>query len=101
MDDLVEGIYHLTHSGLGRPANIGSSEYVTVDGLVQTVAQVAGKEIHIEHVDGPVGVQSRDFSNARMYSIGWEAKVFLEEGIGLTYHWIAAQVKAGQEELKR
>ena len=40
-----------------------------------------------------VGVQSRNFSNARMYSIGWEAKVFLEEGIGLTYHWIAEQVR--------
>ena len=39
-----------------------------------------------------VGVQSRNFSNARMYSIGWEAKVFLEEGIGLTYPWIEAQV---------
>ena len=48
--------------------------------LRQTVARVAGKEIHIEHIEGPVGVKSRNFSNARMYSIGWEAKADLEEG---------------------
>jgi len=50
--------------------------------------------IHIEHVDGPVGVQSRNFSTARIYSLDWEAKVFLKERILLTYPWIEAQVKA-------
>jgi nucleoside-diphosphate-sugar epimerase len=43
---------------------------------------------------GPVGVQSRNFSNARIYSIGWRPKIFLREGIALTYPWIEAQVKA-------
>ena len=39
-------------------------------------------------------MQSRNFSNERMYSIGWEAKVFLDEGIQRTYRWIEEQVKA-------
>jgi nucleoside-diphosphate-sugar epimerase len=43
---------------------------------------------------GPVGVQSRNLSNARIHSIGWRSKVFLKEGIALTYPWIDAQVKA-------
>jgi len=64
--------------------------------LVKTVAEVAGKRIHIKHVEGPVGVQSRNFSNERIYSLGWRAKVFLKEGIALTYPWIEAQVKAQQ-----
>ena len=81
---------------LGKQYRIGCPQYVPVDELVNTVARVAGKEIHIEHIDGSVGVQSRDFSNGRMYSIGWEAKVFLEEGIGRTYPWIQAQVKAAR-----
>jgi len=68
-----------------------------VDELVATVIEVSGKEIHVKHVDGPVGVQSRNFSNARIYSLGWRAKVFLKEGICLTYPWIETQVKAVQE----
>jgi len=94
VSDLVDGIYRLMHSDLEGPANIGCPQYVTVDELVATVAEVAGKEIHIRHVEGPVGVHSRNFSNARIYTTGWRAKVFLKEGIARTYPWIEEQVKA-------
>jgi len=93
VDDLVEGIYTLMQSDLKDPTNIGSDEHVTVDELVQTVIKVSGKEIHMEHVEGPVGVQARNFSKARMCSLGWEARVSLKEGIALTYLWIEAQVE--------
>jgi nucleoside-diphosphate-sugar epimerase len=92
--DMVEGIYLLMHSDLKGAVNIGCPEYVSVDELANIVAKVAGKKIKIKHVQGPVGVQSRNFSNKRIYSIGWKAKVFLEEGIKLTYPWIEAQVKS-------
>jgi len=97
VSDMVDGIYMLMQSDLGVPANIGCPQYVTVDDLVQTVAKVSGKEIEIVHVPGPVGVQSRNFSNERIYSLGWEAKVYLEEGISYTYPWVEAQVKAQRE----
>ncbi len=96
VDDLVEGIYLLMHSDLEGPTNIGSSQYVTVDELVETVIEIAGKEIHKQYVEGPVGVQARNFSKARIRSLGWEARVSLKEGISLTYPWIEAQVKAQQ-----
>jgi nucleoside-diphosphate-sugar epimerase len=83
-------------SDLEGPVNIGCPQYVTVDELVTTVIDVAGKELYIKHVDGPVGVQSRNFSNERIYSLGWRARVFLKEGISYTYKWIEAQVKAKQ-----
>jgi nucleoside-diphosphate-sugar epimerase len=92
--DMVDGVYRLTQSALEGPVNIGSPEYVTVDELVATAAEVAGKTITIEHVDGPVGVQSRNFSNGRIYSLGWKAKVNLKQGIGETYPWIEEQVRA-------
>jgi len=38
-------------------------------------------------------VHSRNFSNARIESTGWKAQVFLEEGIGKTYPWVAEQVE--------
>ena len=93
VSDLVEGIYLLTQSEMTEPANIGCPQYVSVDELVHIVSDVAGKKIHIRHVDGPVGVQSRNFSNARIYSLGWKPRVFLREGICLTYPWIEQQVK--------
>ena len=91
--DMVDGIYRLMHSDLEGAVNIGCPQYVTVDELVQTVAEVSGKHIQINHVAGPVGVQSRNFSNARIYSLGWQARYYLKDGIAQTYPWIAAQVR--------
>jgi nucleoside-diphosphate-sugar epimerase len=96
IDDMIEGIYMLMHSDLKGAVNIGCPQYVTVDELVATVANVAGKTIHIKRVHGPVGVQSRNFSNERIFSIGWRAKHYLKDGIALTYPWIQAQVEAAR-----
>jgi GDP-D-mannose 3', 5'-epimerase len=92
VDDMVRGIYMLMHSDLEGAVNIGCPQYVSVDELARVVAKVAGKKIHINHVKGPVGVQSRNFSNERIYSTGWKAEVLLEEGIRRTYPWVAEQV---------
>ena len=94
VDDMVDGIYRLTGSSLVGPANIGSAEYVSVAQLVQTVADVAGKPIQIRYVQGPVGVQSRNFSNERIYSVEWRPRYSLKDGIARTYAWVQAQVEA-------
>jgi len=91
---MVDGIYRLTESDLLGPANIGSPEYVSVAQLVQTVADAAGKKIRIKYVEGPVGVQSRNFSNERIYSTGWRARHTLKDGVARTYPWVHAQVQA-------
>jgi nucleoside-diphosphate-sugar epimerase len=97
VDDMVDGIRRLMNSDLEDAVNIGNPEYVTVNELVATAAAVAGKRVRIRHVDGPVGVQSRNFSNARIESLGWSAKWPLKRGIGVTYPWIEAQVRAAQK----
>ena len=94
IDDMIEGIRLLVQSELDGPVNIGSPEYVTVDELVYTTVEVAGKKINIKYVKGPVGVQSRNFSNAKIYSTGWRAKFSLKDGVAQTYPWIEKQVKA-------
>ncbi len=93
VDDLVDGVYLLMQSDLQVPANIGTEEYVTVNELVRTVLDISGKDLEIRHVDGPVGVQARNFSKARMHALGWEAKVSLREGMAVTYAWVADQAK--------
>jgi nucleoside-diphosphate-sugar epimerase len=94
VDDMVDGIVRLTRSDLEGAVNIGSPEYVSVDELVRVVAEVAGKRVSIRYVDGPVGVQSRNFSNARIESVGWRSRFSLRDGIARTYPWVEAQVAA-------
>jgi nucleoside-diphosphate-sugar epimerase len=97
VDDMVDGIYRLMQSDLEGPVNIGSAEYVTVDELIATVCEVAGKKVTNHYVDGPVGVRSRNFSNARIESIGWSARFSLLEGIERTYPWVERQIHASRE----
>jgi nucleoside-diphosphate-sugar epimerase len=91
--DLCDGICTLMQSDIREPTNIGSSELISVDELVETVADVAGKAIAIRHVDGPVGVQARYHSVERIHRTGWRARWSLRRGIEATYSWIAQQVK--------
>ena len=93
VDDMTDGILMLMRSGLEGAVNIGCPQYVSVKELVDTVAEVAGKKINIKYIDGPVGVMSRNFSNERIYSIGWKPQVFLKEGLERTYPWIKKQVE--------
>ncbi len=98
IDDLVDGILLLMHSGLEDGVNIGRREYVSVDELVRTITKAAEKTIHIEHVKGPVGVQARNFTNDRIRSIGWTSRFSLKEGIARTYPWVASQVEAARQQ---
>ena len=98
IDDMANGIYTLMHSDLDMAVNIGCPEYYTVDELADTIAEAAGKKIHIKHVEGPIGVQSRNFSNEKISTTGWKYKWSLKGGIAKTYPWIEAQVKARQQK---
>ena len=58
VDDMVDGIVTPDEVATSRTASTsGGSEYVSVDELALLVAEIAGKKIHLRHVDGPVGVQ--------------------------------------------
>lgn len=94
VEDMLDGIYRLMQSDLEGPVNIGCPQYVSVNDLVETIAEVAGKRIAVKHVDGPVGVHSRNFSNERIYSTGWRSRFPLRDGIVLTYPWVEKQVLA-------
>jgi nucleoside-diphosphate-sugar epimerase len=97
VDDMVDGIFMLMHSDLEGAVNIGCPQYVSVNELVDTVSKVSRKNIKVKHIDGPVGVQSRNFSNERIYSTGWQARIFLEDGIKQTYPWIESQVISARQ----
>ncbi|MDD4251016.1 MAG: NAD-dependent epimerase/dehydratase family protein [Candidatus ainarchaeum sp.] len=98
VDDLVDGIRRLMDSNITTPVNIGRPEYVSVIDLVNTVAKIANKKITIENIEGPVGVESRNFSNEKIYSTGWKSNFSLKQGLEQTYPWIEEQVRKARSE---
>lgn len=93
VEDLINGIKHLMKSEITEPTNIGSGQIVTVDELAQTIIDVSGKKLKIKHIEGPVGVHARYFSNKRIYATGWRPNYKLVDGIKIHYKWINEQVK--------
>lgn len=96
VNDMVNGIYRLMYSNITSPVNIGDPTYYSVNDLVKIVADVAGKKITTKSIPGPVGVQSRNFSNNRIYATGWKPSFKLRDGIKETYSWILNQVQNAQ-----
>ena len=96
IDDMLDGIRLLMQSDLENGVNIGRQEYVSVDGLVQTVASVAGKSIQIRHIEGPVGVKARNFRADRIAKLGWTSKISLRDGISRTYPWVEQRARAAK-----
>lgn len=97
IDDCLDGIVRLTESDTAEPLNIGSDRAVSVDELVGIVAAAAGVKIAIDHVPGPQGVRARNSYNRKATRLlGWQPSVTLEDGIALTYRWVAEQVSAAK-----
>lgn len=99
VDDCVEGIYRIMQSDHWEPLNLGTDELVTIDGLVDLVAKVAGKSLTKRHdLDKPQGVRGRNSDNSRLREVlGWEPGTSLEEGLRQTYAWIEAELaRAGR-----
>jgi GDP-D-mannose 3', 5'-epimerase len=65
--------------------------------LIDTMAAIAGKTIKVRWIGGPVGVESRNFSNGKIFSLGWTSRFSLKAGIAMTYPWVAARVPAAQK----
>jgi GDP-D-mannose 3',5'-epimerase len=63
IDDCLEGTLRLMRSDFAGPVNIGSEEMVTINQLVDLVADIAGKRIDKNHIAGPLGVRGRNSDN--------------------------------------
>jgi nucleoside-diphosphate-sugar epimerase len=95
IDDCVEGIYRLMNSDHREPINLGQDRMISINELVDMVAQIAGKRIGKRYdVTKPQGVRGRNSDNTRLREVlNWEPSVSLEEGLAITYHWIAGQLE--------
>lgn len=94
IDDCVEGIYRLMRSDYHEPLNLGRDELVSINGLVDIVAGIAGKRISKRYDLGkPQGVRGRNSDNTLLREVlGWEPGIALADGLRPTYEWIEEQV---------
>jgi nucleoside-diphosphate-sugar epimerase len=96
IDDGIFGTEALMASDVSEPLNIGSSELVTVNELVDIVEEIAGVKVY-RHYDlsAPKGVRGRNSDNTLIrQQLGWAPSVSLTEGLTKTYRWVHDQVAA-------
>lgn len=96
VDDSVKGIQMIMNSGILEPLNLGSSEMVSINQLVDIVEDIAGVKMkRIYDLDAPKGVMGRNSENTliRKY-LNWEPDTSLRAGLEKTYAWIYDQVLA-------
>lgn len=97
IDDCVEGIYRLMRSDYREPLNLGQDRMLSINELVDMIASIAGKKIRKRYdLSKPQGVRGRNSDNSRLREVlKWEPTISLEDGLKLTYEWIASQLGRG------
>jgi GDP-D-mannose 3', 5'-epimerase len=95
IDDCIRGILMLTDSDIVEPLNIGSSEKVSINQLVDVVESIAGVKLERRYqLDKPQGVNGRNSDNTKIKALlNWEPSTPLRVGLEKTYSWIEEQVR--------
>jgi GDP-D-mannose 3', 5'-epimerase len=98
IDECLDGVRRLMDSTFTGPVNIGSEEMVSINRLSKMVMAIAGKNLKITHIKGPLGVRGRNSDNDLIRTkLGWEPRMRLEEGLRKTYPWIEAQIRKSRK----
>jgi GDP-D-mannose 3',5'-epimerase len=94
VDDCVEGTLRVTAGDSALPVNVGSSELVSINQMVDIIEQIAGVSVRREYkLDAPLGVRGRSSDNAMCRKVyGWEPSITLADGLERTYRWIFDQL---------
>jgi nucleoside-diphosphate-sugar epimerase len=93
IDECIEGVRLLMNSDFTGPVNIGSDEMISINDLALMAADIAGKNISIKNIPGPLGVRGRNSENTLIRErLDWAPAQPLRRGMELTYAWIAEQV---------
>jgi len=96
IDDCLKGIDLIMNSDILEPINLGSSEAVTINQLVDIVEEIAGITLKRNYdLCAPKGVNGRNSDNTLMQNyLGWEPNIPLRTGLEKTYRWIYDQCLA-------
>ena len=95
IDDCITGLDKLMESDFSDPINLGRSELVSINQLIDIISEIAGVEVEREHnLDAPQGVRGRSSDNSLILEkLNWEPEVDLKTGLAKTYSWIEEQIE--------
>ena len=96
IDDCLKGTQAILNSEILEAINLGSSELVSINQLVEIVEEIAGLKLRRTYnLKAPKGVNGRNSDNTliRKY-LGWEPSTRLRDGMEKTYAWIYDQMTA-------
>ena len=98
IDDCIKGSTMLMQSDFTDPINIGSSQKVTINQLVDIAENIAGIKLHRKYnLNAPKGVNGRNSDNTLILNkFNWEPSISLETGLTKTYKWIYDQMNKNQ-----
>ena len=96
IDDCTKGTRDILESDIHEPINLGSSELVTINQLVDIVEDIAGIKLERRYnLGAPKGVNGRNSDNTLIEKyLGWEPSTKLRDGMAKTYAWIESQMLA-------
>ena len=97
IDDCIEGINRIFASDIDEPINLGSSELVTINHLVDLAEDIGGVKLHRTYdLNAPKGVNGRNSDNTLILEkLGWEPTIRLRDGLEKTYRWIEQEIATG------
>src|SRR5687768_705289 len=103
IDDCLKGTQMLTASNVIEPINIGSSELVTINQLVDIVEEIAGIKLKRNYnLSAPKGVNGRNSDDTKIKQLlKWEPNIKLRDGMEKTYRWIYDQMIQEQPAAKK
>ncbi|HUX58569.1 MAG TPA: NAD-dependent epimerase/dehydratase family protein [Bacteroidales bacterium] len=102
IDDCIKGIKDIMYSNIEEPINLGSSEMVSINQLVDIVEDIAGSNLERQYdLNAPKGVRGRNSENTLIKKyLGWEPSIPLRTGMKKTYAWINRQLTDDERSKK-
>ncbi len=102
IDDCITGIHLIMNSDIEEPINLGSSEMVSINQLVDIVEDIAGVKLkRVYDLNAPKGVNGRNSDNTLIKKyLNWEPSTPLRAGLEKTYAWILEQYLARERGQK-
>jgi nucleoside-diphosphate-sugar epimerase len=94
IDDCIQGTQSIMNSDVAEPINLGSSELVTINQLVDIAEEIAGIRLKRTYDrNAPKGVNGRNSDNSMILKrLGWEPSIHLRDGLERTYRWIESEM---------
>lgn len=99
IDDCLNGVQKIMNSAILEPINLGSSEAVSINQLVDMVEKIAGIRLKRNYdLSAPQGVNGRNSDNTLIKKLlNWEPNIPLQTGLEKTYAWIYDQYQAREK----